>query len=220
MYIYNRSGELLFSSAQKSADSIMTLTHEMVGPFIEHWRRANLPCVLQDEYGMTFGFVGVDDVFCIWGPFSETPINITELHQIMERYGLKARSLYLPTASLFRLITEMEIVFLFLTGRQLRQEDIIRATFSLDSSFSIQETEIDQYRFSNSENETHRISRQFEQSVMDAVRNGDIDFLQNLPFDVGYERAGILAKSKKKHMEYMTVSGITMVTRAAMEGGI
>lgn len=218
--VYDLDGKQLYPAEHASPADTLSLTHEMTIPMIERWKQSEVPCIMQDEFGLTFGFMSVDKACYIWGPFAENSLNVTELRHVREAYGIRNKDVRLTIAPLFHLIGDMEILYLFLTGQQLDEKRILRASLFEDRVLPVHQVEMDRYRFTSSENEVQRISHREEQVIMDAVRNGDLDYLQSLSYSVGYEHAGKLANNRKKHLEYMTVSGITMITRAAIEGGL
>ncbi|TGY90963.1 AraC family transcriptional regulator [Petralouisia muris] len=85
------------------------------------------------------------------------------------------------------------------------------------------EEEVSSYHLEQSENDrTHRHGVAFEMAIADAVRNGDVKLVKKLLSEDPPDMAdiGIVAEEERKQLEYMTVALLTILTRAAKEGGL
>ena len=80
-----------------------------------------------------------------------------------------------------------------------------------------------EYQLSQSEyDRSHKIGIDFENELIEAVRNGDVEAVKTLMGgflpDVG--SIGEMADENRRQMEYLAVSLLTLLTRAAIEGGL
>lgn len=183
--------------------------------------RKNIPLIVQEESEIFCGVIGDNEGnYYFWGPISENQITGLQLKQYKNRHGISSADFHIKKANLYAVNNSMDIFYLMLKGEMLEDIQIIKSSMEAKENVTVQDTEIDRYRFQNNENEIERISYKTEQDIMEAIRTGNIEFLKRLSVGIGSEKAGRLAESEKKHQEYMTVSGITMATRAAIEGGM
>lgn len=85
------------------------------------------------------------------------------------------------------------------------------------------EGELSHYHLSQSENDrSHKSGIAFENAVAAAVRNGEVEQIKrllsrNAP---NFADGGVVADEEQKQLEYMIVSLLTILTRAAEEGGL
>lgn len=108
-------------------------------------------------------------------------------------------------------------------GRPIPYDDI--ALWGLGSEHARWESEDDlsQYQLVQAENDrSHQIGRDYEEKVVSAVRSGDVELAKQLMGgdtpSIG--EAGEVAKEEQKQVEYMIVSLLAVLTRAAVDGGM
>ena len=108
-------------------------------------------------------------------------------------------------------------------GRGIPYDQITAMGVGTDHTVWESERDFTEYRFAQSEyDRSHRRGADFEDELARAVRSGDVEGVKQLiggtmP-DIG--ETGVVAKEERKQMEYMLVSIITILTRAAIEGGM
>ncbi len=93
--------------------------------------------------------------------------------------------------------------------------------YAIDSWYH--EGELEKYQLAQSENERgHNSGIDFEAELIEIIRRGDTDAVKNLL--VGQmpdmNKVSSVAKSQQRQAEYLTVSLVTLLTRAAIEGGV
>ena len=93
--------------------------------------------------------------------------------------------------------------------------------YAIDSWYH--EGELEKYQLAQSENERgHNSGIDFEAELIEIVRRGDIDAVKHLM--VGQmpdmSKVSSVAESQQRQAEYLTVSLLTLLTRAAIEGGV
>lgn len=83
--------------------------------------------------------------------------------------------------------------------------------------------ELEEYQLNQSENDrNHYIGMEFEKDLFQIVKNGDTTMLKSLltgPIP-NYEDIGKISDEQSKETEYLTVSLVTLMTRAAIAGGV
>lgn len=81
---------------------------------------------------------------------------------------------------------------------------------------------LEEYQLDQSEHDRdHRSGRHYEKELLRAVEQGDTDLLKELMNRPAprFDQIGALSEAKSKENEYLAVSLITLVTRAAVAGG-
>ncbi len=79
---------------------------------------------------------------------------------------------------------------------------------------------LSKYKFDNSEKNLNRLPMEREAGLLDLVRQGKYHEIQIKDFKELEPNLGIAAKNPKKQYEYYTVAAITMICRAAIQGGM
>lgn len=217
----NQNGDIEYSVEWEEEVNPFVINTEFTNRLIGIWETRKMPVILLEESEVFCGVAGdADGNYYFWGPVSEQQISGLSLKEYKDRYGIRNPDFHIKKVSLYAVSCDMEILYLMLYGEMLDGIQIMKSGIKEERTNTVRDMELDRYRFQNNENEIDRISYKVEQEIVEAIRTGDIDFLKKQSVGMGEERAGQLAKSEKKHQEYMTVSGITIATRAAIEGGM
>lgn len=92
----------------------------------------------------------------------------------------------------------------------------------IDSGAHNRHNEMLNYRQKVTEAEAGHIHNEYEQQYLADIREGRVEKFQNVNINMKEltNEVGILAENNLKQSEYMIVAGITLVARAAMEGGV
>ena len=117
----------------------------------------------------------------------------------------------------------LALLFTHYVGRPVSYEDVtIRGQdYSIDAWQ--QEGDLEHYQLAQSEyGRGHMPGIDFENELIEIVSRGDTDAVKKLMSGEipDMEKVGTVAKSQRKQAEYLTVSLLTLLTRAAIEGGV
>lgn len=84
------------------------------------------------------------------------------------------------------------------------------------------EEEMEWYQLEQSEEERGHNSIEYENYVMQLVKKGDVEAMKVLMNEdrIDMDDVGVLAVDTLKQTEYMMVTFVALVTRAAIEGGL
>ena len=77
-----------------------------------------------------------------------------------------------------------------------------------------------EYQLHNAENDIIHNSYDYERDLMNAISEGNYDMYLKITSTLSVYSIGHLADSFSKNLEYQIVSGISLYTRAAIEGGV
>ena len=114
----------------------------------------------------------------------------------------------------------MKLAYYHFTGIPAFHEELPISVDILEQWQS--DSDLEAYQLNQSENDrTYQIGADFEKSVLQTVENGDTESLRNLLSGAvpASEEIMELTLTQNKESEYMAVSIITLLTRAAIAGG-
>ncbi|MBR0162461.1 MAG: helix-turn-helix transcriptional regulator [Oscillospiraceae bacterium] len=126
----------------------------------------------------------------------------------------------LAKTDLATLTQYMKLAYCHFTGTPAAQEEFPLSVDVLEQWQS--GSDLESYQLNQSENErTYQIGADFEKALLQAVKGGDIEALKSLLSSSAPASEEImeLTLPQSKESEYMAVSTITLLTRAAIAGG-
>ena len=164
----------------------------------------------------------LNGMICILGPVALDTISGSELHQYKNNHGLIGFSNYkIPMGSIIKTASVLVLLHILMNQEQIDVLQIIKhIQEKAPNNNQITEKDLHNYHFQNHEENRVHNSYASEKITMAAIKNGDLDALNAFKDYNSIDRVGILAKAPHKQIEYMSVSAITLFTRAAIEGGV
>ena len=184
--------------------------------------RENLPIFfLENEY-VLWGLMKLGQFTIAIGP-SLLNNPMPSYDEIYAAFHVLPGSFPLKKVSLKEMGNYLSLLFCHFVGNPVALDNL--STLGSGSEQFIWETEeeVASYHLEQSENDrTHRHGVAFEMAIADAVRNGDVKLVKKLLSEDPPDMAdiGIVAEEERKQLEYMTVALLTILTRAAKEGGL
>ncbi|GAA0790766.1 hypothetical protein GCM10008910_00910 [Faecalicatena orotica] len=186
-------------------------------------KEQEVPVLLQEDENIYFGAIrDSKDKLILLGPVSRNPVS----EAISMKYCHKHHLGHEFIIHRMEIKTVMEILSFLTyleTGEEIPVEKIQTASQN-DSIFrwnSLAEEE--QYQLEQSEIEWDHNSIEFENRLMQTVRDGDIDAMNRIirgTDNLDTEHVGIVAQNAAKQAEYLTVTLISLMARAAAQGGM
>lgn len=158
--------------------------------------------------------------FLALGPASQSTVSEEFLHKYAAGHGMKA-PFSIERTGLVALMRYTELLYCHFSGSAISREEIY-VQDSVGERWSSAGA-LEEYQLAQSENDrSHRSRIEFEQKLLQAVRNGDPDSLKALIGGItpDIDNIGEVASERDKEYEYMLVSIIALMTRAAIEGGV
>lgn len=163
-----------------------------------------------------------EEQYCCFGPlsrYSVDPIASEEYrrtHHISHLLPIRQIGLGLMTKLL-------ALTYFQCTGKQIDYEDICIKSNDIYIEQWTSEEKMEGYRLSQSENDRqHGSGIIFENQLMEIVKNGDVEAMKeamsgHIP-DV--DGIGEVSSDSHRQMEYMFIIALTLITRAAVDGGM
>lgn len=192
-------------------DLSIYLTRKYQGsPFLELENKNILYGVCRDINGMT----------CIVGPVVLEPISGSELYKYKCEHGLlNYNNFKIEKGSIVRTASILSLIHHKMNNEEIDLSVFVEQLNLKITEKKITEKEILNYDFENFEKDHQHHSYNLELTIRNAFVNGDLDTLESFTKTNTFERIGTMAKIPYKQLEYATVSGVTIFSRAAIEGG-
>lgn len=181
--------------------------------------KQDAPYIYIDKYQVYFSCIREGDCFFMIGPMSIKILSSVESHQFYKEYGFKAEEeKRLKKFSFAEILDIVEIVSHYLTGMEYEDSELIRLNHLMIHSEDLEEEKV-LFTLKTEEKELYHHTYLEERKLLDCVRMGDVaDALRlNRQMDMGI---GILSTKELNHLKNTAIVGITLCTRAAIEGGV
>lgn len=190
---------------------IRTLIEKWHGtPFLELENGKILYGVCRDINGNTF----------IIGPIALAPLSGSELYKYKSEHGLlDYNDFTIESGTMVRSASVLALLHEKMNNEEIDLSVIVEHLNSRVGEKKITEREIFNYDFENLEQDRRHHPYNLELTIRNAFVNGDLETLEAFMQTNIIERIGIMAKVPYKQMEYTAVSGITVFSRAAIDGG-
>lgn len=186
---------------------------------MEHYALVGAPILYMEDDAFFYGVMPVGPFCLVIGPATINTVSDETVQRYSEEHGLTepVPSVKSDLKTVSRYLKLMHYHFL---GTATPQEDIpIRA----DAMENWRPAgALEEYQLAQSENERgHKIGADFEQKIMQAISNGDVELAKSLMGGPtpDYKDIGEMFAETSKESEYLTVSMIALITRAAVAGG-
>ena len=216
-----------------SIDCLKLYGTEKTNPIVEEdieWRETLEKICLKNPfpviyYENEFTFYGLfktsGDIFFSIGPVVRETAKPAFMEYYRQKHHLKENP-ELKRASLTSMTKFLVMMFFQCQGEKIEYQDIILKSSNAELDSWRYESELEFYQLEQSEyDREHRSGRKFELELYDKVRNGDIDGVKRMMGGMvpDMQMAGTVANRPDKQSEYLTVVLVTLLSRAAIEGG-
>lgn len=183
------------------------------------------PLALLLDYGLFVGIAQLqENLFLIVGPAGPFEKKRTELLQLFQPFVRPEKLVRLcdffmtiPTFSLRRFYSAFSLLIYLGNGRQISGTDLLLQNAPLQS---MPETAMPRELFQTRETLVYHADRSFEEGVCAAVENGNLQELANHLKQPVQGNVGLMSTNPLTQAKYTFISFATMVTRAAIRGGL
>ena len=182
----------------------------------------DVPFLMQDPFHCFYASFSLDHGTLLIGPMCHEHLDHLHRRQMYCHYGIQADGLpELPAFSLPE-IAKMVRLTCHIAGMEVQEDLLLKENNILTEDMMT--TRQEQVRFVLNEEEENddsafRHSYHEEQLLLQAVKEGDGDKAVRLAEEMDRD-AGRLSASDHQHRKNMAIVGITLCSRAAIEGGI
>ncbi len=137
-------------------------------------------------------------------------LSINELQEITK---------YFPVVELPYMYTVIQLFYSLIFDEHIHSSDIIKQNMK-DSVFEDIPILTEETLFERRESLEFHTPYSYELKQMEIVRSGDVNRLKEILEDTETGKPGILSKNPLRNEKNLLIAGITMITRAAIDGGV
>ena len=217
-----RTGRPDLSGSWSSCDRALCpcFSHELLRLSLEEYCRVDRPGIFFENDQIIYGIMRIGSFFLSIGPASIWPVTET-----YEQYYAGSHGMEEPIRIIKKNLGEMsrflELAYIHFTGTALSQEEI-PVTSEIVENWQ-RDGELEKYQLDQSENDrSHLAGIEFENRFLQTVKSGDIAAMKAMMLGPtpDYTEIADLSDETRKEQEYLVVSVIALVTRAAVAGGV
>lgn len=199
-----------------------TLDEKLRSMLESSMNKRKAPVLFFENEFVYYGVMNWRQKFICLGPAVRVQVPDHFEAQYSASHGIK-KAIRLERRDTGMIAKYLALLFVHYTGKTISYDEItIRGQdYSIDTWH--QESALEHYQLAQSEyNRVHAIGIDFENELIDIVKRGDVDAVKKLMIGEipDMEAVGTVANSQRKQAEYLTVSLLTLLTRAAIEGGL
>lgn len=184
--------------------------------------RPDRPSIFFENEYVFYGLVQIGAFHIALGPAVRNAASPEYAHKYFAGHNMTS-VVTMKKIGLGTLTRFLDLIYCHFSGNLVSGDDITFLGAGADINQWPSLGALEEYQLDQSENDrSHRSGIAFEQQLLQLVRSGDPDSLKELlggiTPDVG--EIGDIVNEKNKEMEYMIVSILTLLTRAAIDGGV
>lgn len=180
-----------------------------------------MPKILQDKRNILFAAIKSKDETILCGPFCIHRLSKVEIHQYFMTHGIKQEEEpVLPVLGLSKSLMIISIICSLFNEHDFSEEELVNGNHMdrlLERNQLSREEIIFDMRLDMEEEYHHTYQK--ERELLDCVREGQVEaaLSKNMGMDI---ETGKLSDNELIHWHNLVVVGITLTTRAAIEGGV
>ena len=175
----------------------------------------------ENEY-VFYGVMRIGKYCIAVGPASRNAVTQEYENQYAELHKL-TNAIPLRKTGIGELTRYMALLFCHFYGRAISYEEVAIQGIGTNDAYWESQGDLAQYQLEQSEyDRSHGGGEYFETQLISIVKKGDVEAIKKL---MGGEfpdmnEVGTVAQEERKQLEYLSVSLLTLLTRAAIEGGL
>lgn len=223
VYIYEKGKEGISIPAIDKVNRLYQNDKMLLDELISCADKKTLPCIYMEEIKIFHGvFTDGDGRYYIWGPAALEELTKVHLASYKHRHNVGDSHFQIQKSTYEILSNIMSIAYLYLCQKQVQEEDILIDWGEEEERYEANPGEMERYQLDKSEINRIHNSIEYENRYVAAVEQGDVTVMKKLmqinSLDV--EGIGVVAENALKQMEYLCVSSVMLVSRAAIRGGL
>lgn len=219
-YCFDEQGEILFCRCTEE-ETVLQKAQTIHDRLTNKEAVRNYPQIFYEETGVYFWEIQSEGKSYLFGPIAGPYFDSADMGKYRFANKIRNRDYLIPRSTQGKMLGLIALSHYILTGEEMSEQEIqshnahvMKPDVKDDISYQL-------YRH---EEEKSRASYEVELQWMNRIENGI--FEEDADIDMEHaswqemEQIGTMAMDDFKQMEYMTVSSITLATRAAIRGGV
>ena len=180
----------------------------------------SLPYLYRDDYRVYFICIKVDKFYYMAGPMLTEAMGQAKIFKFYRSYGMNIpREIGLKSYRVSEVLELTQTMAALLLDQTFESEELMLHNHITEDTRAQEEREKIVFEIEESEEEMYHHSYMEERNLLDCVREGRVEdaIRHNQDMDVDLGR---LSKKELNHWHNVAIVGITLCTRAAIEGGV
>lgn len=179
-----------------------------------------VPYIFRDEYQVYFACIKNKNRYYFIGPMSTEGLGRVELHHFYKKYGIPEKDeKQLKRFTVQQILDWVGVIGNLVSDNEYTDQELLYGNRLIGNTREQVEQEKVLFDLKKDEEELYHHTYQEERRLLDSIREGRVkDALQlNREMDV---ELGKLSSKELNHWRNVVIVGITLCTRAAIEGGV
>ena len=221
-HIFNDKGEILFQCGVRPIGDPFLLDATLYFYMKNEMNLQAYPLLIFEDKCFIYGaFYDKEENLYVCGPVALETVNKTILHRYQSKHKMEGAPLELVKKSVIEMANILAILFYAITGEELTEDQIIKQEIEEQDS-GLTDWEMVQYHIDRTDNDFQYLNYEKEKEILNHIRLGNFQAFREFGEEEinMVKHIGKLANSNMKQWEYMAVTGISLATRAAIDGGI
>ncbi len=195
-------------------------TQDKLRSSLDDYCRRDRPCIFLESEQIIYGIMPIGPFSLLIGPAALWTPSEAYLQNYASVHEMES-TIPIPMKDPEVIVKLMNLIHLHFTGISVPQQEIPLTNPVFENWQSA--GALEEYQLDQSENDRgHQIGVDFENHLLQAVKDGDLSSLKALLVGPGvdYSKIAQISDEHSKDYEYMVVSVIGLCTRAAVAGGV
>lgn len=218
--IYSERDDALESCQNNSIQNPITSDEQLRNRLREGADKQDLPLLYTEEDSVYYICVRSEGTYYYAGPVSLGELSKVELHRYYQRHGIRsAEERPLRRLQFSELVDMAQLMEAILNDRQIEDVELARANHMTAGDDETEAQEAIRREIQSNEEDAYHHTYQEERRLLDCVREGRTEDALHLTRTMDAD-LGIMSDRAINQWRYTAIVGITLCTRAAIEGGI
>lgn len=222
IYVVKEGEESISFPPKEIYRSTLEQDKNLLDEIVDVAKKKSKPFLYLEDDNIYYGAFRDKEGDCyIFGPMARKTLSGGEIDAYRHAHRMQLRFL-IEKCGLGMASKMLALAFYHYTGERIAHQDIMIESREDVTRDWNQEEDMEKYQLEQSEEERAHNSMEYENRLKEIVRNGDMEAMKNLVNEdmIDIDDVGMVAVNNLKQTEYLNVALITLVTRAAIDGGL
>lgn len=213
-YIVDADGEIMEQYGDYALEDAVALDKSLLERIRNSCRERRTAWVFWEKPKFFYCAFKIEDHLLICGPMCIAFLTEKEKLQYRKKHGIQAEGYSIPKVEKRKICSTLNLIRIMDGDLDCNWDE----DGKLDEEQN--EKEIHDYRYRKFHSSQEHVSYEIEKKWMEAVKTGNWEMVDKISLTTSPYDVGILAEDEQKQIESNTVVMITLLTRAAIEGGV
>lgn len=180
--------------------------------------------IIEDGWAVYYAFVDERENLYVGGPASTASLESekSRMYHYRRTHGLSQKYLQFPRLTLMEMANQLSMALFGVKGECRNELALLKANHLSPEEEEKMEWEVANYRMESNEQERIHVGYDYERAYLDKIREGNVEYFEQISCEQMQmaDRIGKLAEDGIKQYEYMVAVGLSLIARAAIEGGV